>query len=75
MKDITWNDNYAIGVEEIDRQHIDFVRLVRRFNIGIQKGIPMAVQLRILQELLCCSERRARRALSALGFSLVSRAN
>jgi hemerythrin-like metal-binding protein len=56
MKEIIWDDNYAIGVEEIDRQHMDFVRLVRRFNIGIQKGIPMAVQLRILQELLKYAE-------------------
>jgi hemerythrin-like metal-binding protein len=52
MKEPIWDDKYVIGIEEIDRQHMDFVKLVRRFNIGTQKGIPVAVQLRILQELL-----------------------
>lgn len=52
MKELIWDEKYAIGVEEIDRQHMEFIKLLRRFNIGIQKGIPVAVQLRILQELV-----------------------
>jgi len=52
MKEISWDDKYAIGIEEIDRQHMDFVKLLRRFNSGLQKGITVAVQLRILRELL-----------------------
>jgi hemerythrin-like metal-binding protein len=52
MKELIWDDKYAIGVEEIDRQHMEFIKLLRRFNIGIQKAIPVAVQLRILQELV-----------------------
>jgi hemerythrin-like metal-binding protein len=52
MKDLIWDEKYAIGVEEIDRQHMEFVKLFRRFNIGIQKAIPVAVQLRILKELV-----------------------
>jgi hemerythrin-like metal-binding protein len=52
MKELIWDDEYTIGVEELDRQHMEFIKLLRRFNIGIQKGIPVPVQLRILQELL-----------------------
>ena len=52
MKELIWYDKYAIGIEEIDRQHMDFVKLLRRFNIGIQKGIRVPVQLRILQEII-----------------------
>lgn len=52
MKELIWDEKYAIGVEEIDRQHMEFIKLLRRFNIGIQKGIPVAVQSRILQELV-----------------------
>jgi hemerythrin-like metal-binding protein len=52
MKEIVWDERYAIGVEEIDRQHMEFIKLLRRFNIGIQKGIPVSVQTRILQELV-----------------------
>lgn len=52
MKEIIWDESYAIGVEEIDRQHMEFIKLLRRFNMGIQKGIPVAVQMRILIELV-----------------------
>jgi hemerythrin-like metal-binding protein len=51
MKDLVWNESYAIGIEEIDRQHMEFMRLLRRFNLGIQKAAPPSVQLRILEEL------------------------
>jgi hemerythrin len=52
MKEIIWDERYSIGVEEIDRQHMEFIKLLRRFNIGIQNGIPITVQTRILQELV-----------------------
>jgi hemerythrin-like metal-binding protein len=52
MKEIIWNETYSIGIEEIDRQHTEFVKLLRRFNMGIQKGIPVPIQVRILQEII-----------------------
>jgi hemerythrin len=52
MKELIWDDSYAIGIEEIDRQHMEFIRLLRRFNLGIQKASPLSIQLRILDELL-----------------------
>lgn len=52
MKELMWNDSYAIGIEEIDRQHMEFIRLLRRFNWGVEKAAPLALQLRILDELL-----------------------
>jgi hemerythrin-like metal-binding protein len=51
MKELIWDEKYAIGIEEIDRQHMEFMRLLRRFNLGIQKAAPVSVQLRILEEL------------------------
>jgi len=52
MKELLWDSSYEIGIEEIDRQHIDFIKLLRRFNIGAQNAIPLTMQLRILQELV-----------------------
>jgi hemerythrin-like metal-binding protein len=51
MKELLWDESYAIGIEEIDRQHMEFMRLLRRFNLGVPKT-SSAVQLRILDELL-----------------------
>lgn len=56
MKELLWDSSYEIGIEEIDRQHIDFIKLLRRFNIGAQNAIPLTMQLRILQELVKYSE-------------------
>jgi len=52
MKEIVWDESYEIGVEEIDRQHMDFVKLLRRFNIGGHAPNNLPLQLRILQEML-----------------------
>jgi hemerythrin-like metal-binding protein len=52
LKEMLWDESYAIGIEEIDRQHMEFMRLLRRFNLGLQKDAPASVQLRILDELL-----------------------
>ncbi len=56
MKELLWDSSYEIGVEEIDRQHMEFIRLLRRFQIGAQKAIPLTLQLRILQELVKYAE-------------------
>ena len=52
MKEISWDASYEIGVEEIDRQHADFIRLLRRVGIALQRPIPLAIQLQLLQELV-----------------------
>ena len=33
MKQMIWKDEYLTGVEEIDLQHKDFVKLINRLNI------------------------------------------
>ena len=52
MKEITWDASYEIGIEEIDRQHAEFIKLLRRVSIALQKPIPLAIQLPILEELV-----------------------
>jgi hemerythrin len=52
MKELVWGSNFEIGIEEIDRQHMEFVKLLRRFNIGLQKALPLTIQLQILKELM-----------------------
>ena len=56
MKELFWDSSYEIGIQEIDRQHMEFVKLLRRFNIGAQNAIPLTIQLRILQELVKYAE-------------------
>jgi len=52
MEQIVWKDEYRMGVEEIDKQHMDFVKLINRFVIVFQNGTHTQVQDRILLELL-----------------------
>ena len=52
MEDLIWDESYNIGIEEIDRQHMEFIKLLRRFNFGVQKAAPVSLQLRILTELV-----------------------
>ncbi len=52
MEEILWKDEYDIGIEEIDRQHRDFIKLINRFIIIFGSGAHLAVQDRILLELL-----------------------
>jgi hemerythrin len=56
MKDVIWDETYNIGIEEIDRQHMEFIKLLRRFNFGIEKTAALTVQFRILHELLKYAE-------------------
>ena len=56
MKELLWDSSYEIGIEEIDRQHMEFIKLLRRFHIGAQKAIPLTIQLRIMQELVKYAE-------------------
>jgi len=51
MIDVAWNDEYCIGIEEIDRQHIDFIKLLNRFNIVFCSGSHIYLQDRILLEI------------------------
>jgi hemerythrin len=44
---IHWDDKYLVGVEEIDRQHKEFMKLINRLQIVQKggKGEPMAKRL------------------------------
>ena len=52
MEDLVWDESYNIGIEEIDRQHMEFIKLLRRFDFGLQNTAPVTLQLRILTELV-----------------------
>jgi hemerythrin len=51
METMAWKDEYCIGIEEIDRQHMDFVRLMNRFVILFESGSHIKLQDRILLEI------------------------
>jgi hemerythrin len=51
MTEIVWRDAYTVGVEEIDRQHQDFVKLIRRLQILQEKGNPKHLVIRFIREL------------------------
>jgi hemerythrin len=51
MRQIEWIDDFSTGVEEIDRQHKDFVKLINRLNIVQEHGNKKAIAVRLLNEL------------------------
>ena len=51
MPEIIWKESYAVGVEEIDRQHQDFVKLIRRLQILQEKGNAKHLVVRLIREL------------------------
>jgi hemerythrin len=51
MSEFGWRVTYSVGVEEIDRQHKDFLKLINRLNILHGKGDPPDLIWRFLQEL------------------------
>jgi hemerythrin len=52
MEPILWKDEYCIGIEEIDKQHMDFVKLINRFMILFRSGAHIRLQDRLLLEIL-----------------------
>jgi hemerythrin len=56
MKQLVWDQTFEIGVQEIDLQHKEFIKLLRRFNLGFQNEVPLTMQLRILEELIKYAE-------------------
>jgi hemerythrin len=51
MLEIVWKESYSVGVEEIDRQHQDFIKLIRRLQILQEKNNPKHLVVRYLREL------------------------
>jgi hemerythrin len=56
MKQLVWDQRFEIGVEEIDAQHREFIKLLRRFKLGFENSIPLPMQVRILQEVMKYAE-------------------
>lgn len=50
MHQIIWKDEYETGVEEIDRQHKEFVKLINRLNIMHDAGNHSGYALRLMNE-------------------------
>ena len=51
MHQIEWKDDYLTGIEEIDSQHKDFVKLINRLGIVQEYGNKKAIAIRLLTEL------------------------
>ena len=49
---LTWDDSLSSGIEEVDVQHKEFIKLIQRIQILHEKQAPKNLTLRILQELL-----------------------
>lgn len=56
MEPIIWKDEYCIGIEEIDKQHMDFVKLINRFMVLYDSGGHIKLQDRLLLEILRYAE-------------------
>lgn len=56
MEPIVWKNEYCIGVEEIDKQHMDFVKLINRFMVLFSSGGHITLQDRLLLEILKYAE-------------------
>jgi hemerythrin len=51
MQEIVWRDTYSVGVEEIDRQHQDFVKLIRRLQILQERNNQKHLVIRLIREI------------------------
>jgi hemerythrin len=49
MHQIEWKDDYLTGIEEIDRQHKDFVKLINRLSIVQEYGDKKAIAVHLLE--------------------------
>ena len=56
MEEITWEDRYCIGIDEIDKQHMDFIKLLNRIIIISRTGGHVRLQDRLLLEMLKYAE-------------------
>ena len=56
MEPISWKDEYCVGIEEIDKQHMDFLKLINRFMVLFGSGWHIRLQDRILLEILKYAE-------------------
>jgi hemerythrin len=56
MEPMSWKNEYCIGIEEIDKQHMDFVKLMNRFMVLFGSGANIRLQDRLLLEILKYAE-------------------
>jgi hemerythrin len=52
MEPMLWKDEYCIGIEEIDKQHMDFLKLINRYMVLFDSGAHIRLQDRVLLEIL-----------------------
>jgi hemerythrin len=51
MMKVAWDDSFSSGIEEIDSQHKEFIKLIHRLQIVSEKGSPAEFIHRMLLEL------------------------
>ncbi len=51
MKKIEWNSSFSVGIDSIDRQHQEFIRLVNRLGDTVKPQDSNETALRVLSEL------------------------
>jgi hemerythrin len=51
MRIIVWKDEYLTGIDEIDGQHKEFIKLINRLNIVHDMGDRKDIATRLLKEL------------------------
>ena len=49
---LSWNDDYSVGIKEIDKQHMKLVDLVNELHEGMKSGKGKEVLGNILNELV-----------------------
>lgn len=51
MAGIEWNDSYSVHVDEIDRQHQNLVKIIRKLEDAIRSGSAQATLKEVLEDL------------------------
>jgi hemerythrin len=49
---LAWDDSLSSGIEEVDNQHKEFIKLIRRIQLLHEKHGPKDLTLRVLHELM-----------------------
>lgn len=51
MKKLEWNDNYSVGLERMDKEHIQLFDMVNELNLAMSKGKGKEIVIDIVDRL------------------------
>ena len=51
MKDLSWKDDYSVGVFEIDAEHKIFLKTIKKIHNAFENQLNEEIQKSLLEEL------------------------